>query len=220
MRVSRQQWRQAFDRRVQFSISIIDLAAVLLVAILAVPVAEHFGVSSFALTRGGHFADVRAYLHNPLAYFMQRSPGARGSQGLIQTKHAASRALARVRQGQHEQVLSNVRYAPSVPGYVGDLVPNVAPTFLATTLPTPAVSSGGFNGIIPAAPSPIVPFVFPSGSSGPGGGTGTGTSNGSAVPEPSTWLMLIWGMALVGLGLRAKQRHFASGAALGSSPKR
>ncbi len=120
---------------------------------------------------------------------------------MIQTKHRRVK-LANNTPKPEEQVLANVRYPLPVPAYINDLAPVAGPGFLTIALPGPGIGTGGPGISPPGIPAPVAPVVIPP------GGLPRGTIV-SAVPEPTTWFMLIWGMAMVGIGLRAKQRHLA-----------
>ncbi len=196
MDASTQLWRRAARNSVRFTISIVFTAV--LCTTLAVFAFERADSNGYGSHEGGWIADVRSYLRNPLAYFAQRSPGVRGPGELIQSKHRAFKLSGR-RVKPHEQVLANVRYPSPLPDYINDLVAPV-PSSLFEPGPTPLFSGTGPAGT-PAIPQSVVPVSFP----GTGGGTG-GTGN-TTVPEPATWLTLIWGMALVGIGLRSRQQH-------------
>jgi hypothetical protein len=204
---SKATWRGAFAQRVQFSTTISDLFAVVLVALLAVPAAEQLDTkgfaSAFASTANRQLAAVTGYLRNPLTVFGQRSPGARGSGHLLQTKQPRQFKLAKFGKKPHEQVLALVNYPSPLPPYLNDLAPIAGPGFLDISPPGIGFGGGptGPTGSQPGIPSPVAPIIAPS---GPGKIT-------SPVPEPNTWLMAIWGMAMVGWGLRAKQRHLAKG---------
>jgi hypothetical protein len=204
---SKPNWRGAFAQRVQFSTTISDLAAVFLVALLAVPALEQIDTKGFASTADRQLAAVAGYVRNPLTIFTQRSPGARGSGGLIQTKHRQFKLAKIAQKPPQEQVLANVRYPSPIPGFLNDLAPIAGPGFLNISFPGPGIGGGGGPPATPPGiPSPVAPVVVPS-------STPAGTPGGtpSAVPEPTTWLMAIWGMAMVGLGLRSKQRLLAKG---------
>ncbi len=210
MSASNQLWRRAAQNPVKFTLAIVVFAAALLAAtLLSVssrgPALKHAAGYDHATGSGGLIGDVRDFLRDPLAYFATRSPGARGSGQLIQSKHRAFKLARHAAKPPHERVLSNVRYAPPIPPFVDDIVPRVfpgpdfAPPFLS-------VGPGPIPGV-PVIPPPVVPI-----SNVPGGGAGGGPGGNTLVPEPATWFMLIWGMGLIGCGVRSKHRHLAKNA--------
>ncbi|MDE2403806.1 MAG: hypothetical protein KGM17_03705 [Sphingomonadales bacterium] len=185
---------------------------------------------------GNRLAAIGDSLSDPLRYFADRSPGARGHRALYQSKQRiAPNRLADARPAPFERVLSNVRQAP--PAGPGE-------TPLLDLLSAPGPLSGTFDpGLLPdagltpagtaAAPLrtaslfPAAPLLAPAGGGAPGGAapapgpgvigpdanipdaTVPGASAG-AVPEPAGWLTMIVGMAIVSGALRAKARRGAS----------
>lgn len=73
------------------------------------------------------------------------------------------------------------------PGGIGGATPNPTPTPTVTPSPTPTPTATPPVVVVPT-PSPTVPPV-------------------SAVPEPSTWLMLITGFGLLGSAVRRQRRR-------------
>lgn len=195
--------RRVGHNSIRFAASVVLTA--LLTTTLAVPAFMYAGGSS---GRGGSeslMANIRDLVRDPLAYLAQRSPGVRDSRDLLQLKH---RVLATSPKGAkpHEQVLANVRYPSPIPDYINDIL---APVHFAPFEggSVPVIGGYGPIGGSPGVPSPVVPISDVPGSS-PGGTTGGVTT----VPEPATWLTLLLGMALVGAGVRVRQRRQADGA--------
>lgn len=204
-------WNRALALRLRYPASVRSLAAVLLVAVLAIPLADGIKFNGHRVAGDPALAAVGSYLRNPLSLFAQRSPGGRGAGRLIQSKHRSNQLAGNRAKPPQERVLSNVRYAPSIPNFVNDVVPigpgpDIAPFVPGPVVPGPAVPQ--------IFPPPVVPVVTPPGStpSGPSGPTGpSGPGGTTAVPETSTWFMLIWGMGLIGFALRTRNRHHARG---------
>ena len=164
------------------------------------------GSSSNSSSNRGWVAGVRNLLHDPLAFFSQRSPGARSSKDLIQSKHRMVKLARHGAKPPRERVLANVRYPSPIPDYLNDLIaPVQTALFEPGTIPAFAVPTGP---VTPGVPPSIVPVSVPGGGT-PGGGPPGG---GTVVPEPSTWSTLILGMALIGIGLRSKRRGLAKDA--------
>lgn len=167
------------------------------------------GSADLLAAQGG--ALLQGMLRDPLAILSDRSPGPRGSGALIQSK--PHHALAQAPFQPSERVLSEVRDRPANPiaanldnlperamelvspgspaGSIppGSLLPIPAPP--GTGLPgssggiLPPPTGGGGGGTVPPGPPPPPPIVTP-------------------VPEPATWLMMIAGVALIGLQLRRR----------------
>jgi hypothetical protein len=157
--------------------------------------------------------------------FQERSPGARANGALVQSKPIS-------RAAPTERVLSSGRRRPSGPPapastaqagpaslVVDPLTGTEPPAFLAfggvPSFPLDAAATG------PGAASSPAGFGFggsPFVVSGPGGGGAPGVSPepvaaaspvpevASAVPEPATWVTLLLGFGMVGIGLRAGAR--------------
>ena len=138
--------------------------------------------------RRGAVAIAEEAIRDPMGLLAMRSPGSRAAGALFQTKqrHVAKRAM-----GPHERVLSQERApepAPSLapeinlPAELADEPPVtdgpqiVLPGTTPTTIVTPQKT-----------PAPPAPPVVPTG-----------------VPEPSTWLSMILGMAFIGAAMRRR----------------
>jgi len=182
---------------------------------------------------------VTAAALDPGAIFAARSPGARGSGPLQQTK--SERVLAKINppppgpDGPEERVLASLRERPVEP----DLTAPGAPLPLSPTPPAftgPSTFAPG-----PAAPGPYTPAPIqlsslsktPPGGGPPGDGptppdtppngppggppnTPPNTPNTpplSPVPEPAAWLLMILAVSGVGAALRrARSRGRTTGA--------
>jgi hypothetical protein len=164
-------------------------------------------------------------LQEPLAILADRAPGARGLGALLQSKTAYG-------SGPSERVLSPVldRPASPIPADLANLPNRVMDVIEPGSAPAGALPATPGSGGIPL---PIPPL--PGGSGGaipPGTGTppGTGDPSGpqppappvppppsppvvSDVPEPSTWLMMIVGVGLIGLQLRRRRASTLAGSA-------
>lgn len=156
-------------------------------------------------------AALAAAARDPMSLFSARSPGSRGNGATYQTKpgHAAAPLAKR----PTEKVLSEARERPQ-PMAAAD------PTQLARSVPNvfqPPAASAPTPGILPVdiptgtpGGGPIPIPVIPGG--GPGGGgvipspapVATPTPEPTAVPEPSTWAMLIVGIGLIGSAMRRR----------------
>ena len=169
------------------------------------------------LIGGGQLSPATAaLLADPLAILSGRSPGSRSSGALLQSKHAYARDRTSHKSigpaAPSERVLSNVRTRPPVavpltetgliPGVpVGDLIiPDDAVTAFPAGVPATGsgIGGGGFQGTgagVGGAPG------------GGGGGNGGGVpSVPSAVPEPSTWALMLTGYFLVGILYRRRRK--------------
>ena len=152
-----------------------------------------------------------------------RSPGERAEGTLANLKHRRLSAL-------HERALPKVRRpgaASPLAGIVG-----AAPVPPAEVLPPPAplytVVAGGPGAPVAAPPPGGGPVIFPAIPPPPGGGGGVilpppvitppvtppvtppivipPPPTTGAVPEPSTWAMMLIGFAMIGRSLRARRR--------------
>ncbi len=197
MNVFTKNWRRAVQTTAKVTVSIVLTA--LLTSALAVSAFEQVRTNSHSSGASGLTTDVRSYLRNPLAYFAQRSPGARGPGELIQSKHRAFRLSGR-RVKPHEQVLAKIRYPSPLPAYINDLVAPASPGLLETSGPLIANGQAGAAASSEIASSSVPANFSGAGAGGPGGNASA--NNGSTVPEPATWFMLILGMALVGFAMR------------------
>jgi hypothetical protein len=163
-------------------------------------------------------AFITAALADPLSVLSKRSPGARSSAALNQTKKPKSAHPQRAQEladvFPKERVLSNVRTRAPV-------IPDGAEQYTNALLTTPVSSIGDgtiadFGGL-PGGGAPTGGFISPfnpggvgflPGGGGGGGGGGVPITPGlppiPAVPEPTTWLMVIAGLFAVGAALRAR----------------
>jgi PEP-CTERM motif-containing protein len=152
-----------------------------------------------------------------------RSPGERAEGTLANLKHRKLAAL-------HERALPKVRRPAAASPLAG--IVGAAPVPPAEELPPPAaplynVVAGGPGASIAAPPSGSGPVVFPAIPPPPGGGGGViipppaitppvtppvtppiviPPPPAGAVPEPSTWAMMILGFAMIGRALRVRAR--------------
>lgn len=165
-------------------------------------------------------AVLREALRDPASIFSGRSPGERGPGALTSSKpHLTTWQPS-------ERVLSPVLERP---GTAGQPAPAALPEQVAAALgPGSSPAAGGPGGGIAPVPLPIPGFpgssggIIPPGGGGSsgGGGSGGGSSGGgnppppppvvTAVPEPATWIMMIAGVALIGLQLRRRRTTAAS----------
>ena len=164
--------------------------------------------------------------------FMGRSPGERGATDVLKGKTkrlAANKAKARVRGvpsvSPTQRALGKIFDKP-----IGGVADGLTPRPDVTALPNEVLAfSGPIPGLAPTAiVGPGAGFVptfggssggaFAGGVGGGGGGGGGGVSGGigggtavppvapgiiSAVPEPSTWMMLLFGFGAIGAALRS-----------------
>ena len=153
-----------------------------------------------------------------------RSPGARGNaavsskapivhQALFTPTYAPS-ALGERTPAEGPKLAMAAPVATPAP--VAAPATAIAPAVLAPTpVPSTAVAAAGAPvAIIPAAAAvggsslgagallPIVPLALLAGSGGGGGST----AFAPAVPEPSTWMMMISGFGVLGFALRRRRR--------------
>lgn len=186
--------------------------AVAITAGIAVALA---GVGTFSLAglTGRDLAHAAVNQAKSLAELLdQRSPGARTQGNLTKTKHA--RALAK----QRLAAAPKLHQPPAVPPKVNmpDLAkllespPPLAPISLEQPLPITAISS----------PPPLAAIIAPPPGGGgvitpPGGGSVTFPTElpkepvlpPSAVPEPATWAMMLFGFGMIGWRMRATNRR-------------
>lgn len=151
---------------------------------------------------------------DPAGLLGQRSPGMR-MDAVLRSKPAVAVA-------PQERVLADMRSRPdmlapaAVPGLIESaLNPDAVPGGPGV----PGVGSGPITSSIPAPPGiGNVPFLIvpPLGAGGgSGGGSGGGGGGGlpfdpppvvSPVPEPSTWMFMIFGIGIAGVALRRKRQ--------------
>lgn len=155
-------------------------------------------------------AILSAVVRDPLAILSDRSPGERQAGALVQSKpHLAA--------GPRERVLSPVLERPAaIPADLDNLAER------AQELVDPGlVRDGGapVAGIAPTAPISILPGApggpippLPGGGSGPTPPQPTPTPPPvvTPVPEPTSWIMMIAGIGLIGLQLRRRRAAEAS----------
>lgn len=164
-------------------------------------------------------------IQSVLAMLNARSPGERASGELVSSKPLANagpsqRALGKIFAPPTDRALGKIFGPEGIggPPSVGDFAPPFLPDTLAALPPQPLASTGPF-GAAPAGPFGAAPFgpigaapVGGGGGVGPivGGGPGTGGGGANlpvpAVPEPSTWLMMIIAFGLCGYMLRRQRR--------------
>ena len=175
------------------------------------------GIWSIAALSGNDMVEAAVTQAKSLADLIgQRSPGARTEAMLTKTKHA--KTLARHRQAsaphaRHEAAvppklaITDIAKLLEAPPPV--LAPPAATPFPQVALTAPAPSLGGI-----IAPPGSSGGTMPGGSGGgsPGGGTTPSSFPGpeskvpvsvpSAVPEPATWAMMLFGFGLIGWRIR------------------
>jgi hypothetical protein len=153
-----------------------------------------------------------------------RSPGERAEGTLANLKHRRLAAL-------HQRALPKVRRPGPVSPLAG--IVGAAPVPPAQELPPPEaplynVVAGGPGAPVAALPPGAGPVVFPAIPPPPGGGGGViipppaitppvtspvtppiviPPPPSGAVPEPSTWAMMILGFAMIGRALRVRTRE-------------
>ena len=162
-----------------------------------------------AMTSGGEGGSGGSVTQSPSTVFASRSPGKRFNGALYQIKEKLAAIyharLAPDKPRPTQRVLSAVRVRPAGPLM---LAPDTGPYAtsgllkpLDTVMPpvdslaSPAFEVPGFSfGDVPVAPNggPDQPI---------------GPPPGPAVPETSTWLMMIAGIAFVGAALRRHTQH-------------
>jgi hypothetical protein len=191
----------------------------LAVIALALLVGSAVGIDE-VLWRGAHAAAVASALNSaildPSAIFAARSPGARGSGQLLQTKRERVLPATYVPPGgrPEERVLPGIRERIGEP----DLAPPGPPPPLNQTSPgldRPG-PGGGSPGAGPSTPTgfsspPFFPLQGPTGQQSPPGGGPPFNPPPTPVPEPSAWLLMILAMFGVGAALRrARSRDRAA----------
>ena len=191
----KQHWRHAMRYPVASARSPATLTAVLLAMVLAGSALEYARWQSHVPAGGLGLADASGSLPNPLLYFGQGSPGARGFRALRQTKNRAP-PIGRKMVKAHEQVLANMRYAPAGSDAL-DFIDDVISTSPPSLQITPATIT---DNITPTPRSRFPTFPIYEGAPSP-----------PPVPEPVTWSMLVLGMFLMGAEARSRQRRHAEG---------
>ena len=152
-----------------------------------------------------------------LAMLGLRSPGER-SQGQLADTKAPKTPLAGG-GGPHERALAKVRppvpstklisLTPVAPQGIGGLPPGL----LVQPGSTPAAGGGDLaENFPPSGAGPVFLGSFPGGGGGGGGGsivTPETPPVTSAVPEPSSWTLMILGLGAIGASLRRNRRRRA-----------
>lgn len=172
------------------------------------------------LTGGGVGGSAGFMLPDPLSVFSARSPGGRAGGAFLQTKPAyASSDFAGPRETLGMPFDRSLDPAPPPPeagfGGGGEGLDGEGLAFASEPF------SDGFDdptiigGFAPGGS--IVPGIVGGNSGGGGGGGGGGGTDpggeGSVVPEPDTWAMMIFGFLMVGSAMRARvRRRFGAGA--------
>ncbi|WP_010219106.1 PEPxxWA-CTERM sorting domain-containing protein [Sphingomonas sp. PAMC 26621] len=187
-----------------------------------VAVACSVGALQYMVSGGQLSPATAALLADPLSVLSGRSPGSRSSGALLQSKkayaHDRTSGTGTGPAAPSERVLSNVRTRPPVAvpatetGLIpvlptGDaIIPDEAVTSFPAGVPAPGggFGGGGFPGTISGGGG--------GGTPGTGGAVGVGGNGGgvpsvpSAVPEPSTWALMLTGYFLVGIGYRRRRK--------------
>jgi hypothetical protein len=179
-----------------------------------------FGYSATSGSKATRF--IAAALADPLAVLEGRSPGARQSGALAQSK-----PKKRIPTGLGkpvERVLANVRSRPIIPAAMtvggaqtpfitvpGLFDPAPAPqrALASTAESAPIANPGGTgSGLLPIGPGGFVVGggTPPTGPIGPTGPTAEIPPPAGAVPEPQTWVMMLIGFMMIGHGLRSRPR--------------
>lgn len=175
----------------------------------------------FALSGAGTLSVIPSVLADPLSIFSMRSPGARASGALTQSKPRAQPVPAPVGAPAFGPV------PPKTAGGTGSsriIYPEVIPSFepvYPVPVESPVTEDVGFMpdgaGSFGAGGAGPGLFVEGIGGGSMGGGGGMPAVPGSApppeatlpvsaVPEPGTWLMMIAGFFLLGAALRIRRR--------------
>lgn len=177
-------------------------------------VAVLFGLVFGVMVRGEDARAVASTLRNPMSIFASRSPGARLDGVLLQTKpKLASKPRSRERPiglVPQERVLSAGRARPASSLA---LAPDFGPQIGLLGGPAALVATPGFDVPAPIGPGFDVPGFGFGGTPGFAGAPGIppGTDGpvpggpGAAVPETSTWLMMIIGLGAAGMALRRRR---------------
>ena len=170
----------------------------------ATPVALHI------LTNNGVDVPGISDVQSLMSMLDQRSPGVRTKGELTKTK----RSFKVLSSTSWPELAKTVRPAPAPLTAANPILPNAAP-------PEVAMLSGFMPGALTGLGVP--PVVVGGGGGGPVGGGGGGCCGGGvgggggitptevppevpAVPEPSTWAMLLIGFGAIGTALRRRRR--------------
>lgn len=171
------------------------------------------GTGDLLADQGG--AILGQVLRDPLAILSDRSPGERQAAALVQSKpHLAT--------GPSERVLSPVLERPGtpIPANLDNLAERAQELIDPGSVRDPGAPGGS---IAPPLPIPALPGAPGGAIPPPGGGGGGGPTPPappappappivSAVPEPSTWIMMIAGIGLIGVQLRRRRPSAARAA--------
>ena len=200
---------QTRNRRLMAGGAFAALALPLSLAVMADPGSSRSGGGGQASAFGSAGASMMAMLG-------LRSPGER-SQGELADTKARQKVLADATI-PHERALAKVR-TPTIP------------------LAAPAPPGGVIGPVDEMVPAPLLRAAAPTGSvlSDIGGGTNPGGGGGGggtiepppppppppppgAVPEPSTWALMMLGIGAIGTSLRKRRRDELATAAAGTFP--
>ena len=201
--------------------------AALAVASLAIS-AGLAGAAFFPGPQGG--SALAAAIRDPMAMFAARSPGQRPEGALARTKKrlaSTSTAPPPGAASPTERVLSTGRTRPAPIAGDDPVLAGSGPAVVLGNGPPivgdagPVIGGGALGPALPAFGSAVpIGIGSPGGGGvggvggGGGGGPTTGTPNPGApaplpevttpVPEPTSWLSMIVGMAMIGLALRRR----------------
>ena len=177
-----------------------------------------FSAGAAAGARSGFASRLSAVGSNLLGALGLRSPGER-SQGQLADAKGGSARQRSYSPRHHERALAKVRPPKSV---VNQPFPAVADNAVSSSAVTNALTPGSQDGV-PGGGEQLVTGNNPGFGGGPGGGfIFPGTGGGgvvvapppppvppitSAVPEPSTWAMMLVGFWGIGASLRSRRRR-------------
>lgn len=180
------------------------------------------GAGSGAGVGAGAGAGDEAPLVDPLSAFSARSPGVRADGAFLQTKPGFAASSDFVGPPETLGMKLNESLLPDGPGGAGGGgEPALAGLGSPDGFPfSDGAGAGGFGGV-PGVPGSFSDGSLIAGARGGGGGGGGGTGGGgiggdggdiggegvAVVPEPGTWLMMIFGFLSVGAAMRAQQRQ-------------
>jgi len=183
---------------------------------------------SGAQAQNGQLADLLA----------SRSPGQRGAAAVSNKqpvfKQAAWTPTYPAPSALSERTPAVQKVASAAPVIVETPVPAtaIAPAVLAPTpvpvtatapialgaAPVAVAAATGGSSLGAAALLPAIPLIF---AAGGGGGGGTASFNlAPAVPEPSTWMMMISGFGMLGFALRRRRRQLRQSQLVGAGDVR